>query len=101
MEVVNAIAKVRFGSAKPQCVQIHKADSFRVEMVCMERGQEMKVESGQWMYYVITGTATLKSGGKSAEAPTGQLATAGPDEPHTLANPGERRLVCMAIGRTG
>jgi mannose-6-phosphate isomerase-like protein (cupin superfamily) len=100
METVNAIAKVRFSSAKPQCIQLHKGGPFHTELICMEPGQELKLQGGDRAYYVITGTAVLKSGGKSAEVPTGQLATAGPNEPHAIATSGERRLVCLAIGRT-
>jgi mannose-6-phosphate isomerase-like protein (cupin superfamily) len=100
MDIVNAIAKVRFGSAKAQCVHLHQAGACRVELICMEPGQKLRVSSGEWTYYVIIGTACLTSNDKPVDVPTGQLVVAGLKEVHTLSNPGERRLVCLAIWRT-
>jgi len=98
MNFVNAIAKVRFASAKAQRVQLHKSETLLAEMLCMEPGQDVKVESGQWAYYIVTGTAGLTAGGTTNKLPTGQLAVTAPDEPHTIANSGESRLLCLAVG---
>ena len=99
METVNAISKVRFTSAKPQRAQLHKQRGLLVELLCMEPGQKLQTNRGQWTYYVITGKATVTSGKDKSAVPTGQLAASAPDEKHTIANTGEQRLVCLAIER--
>ena len=98
MDFINAIAKARFGTAKPQHIQLHRGDGIAVELLCLESGQEITVNSGEWTYYVITGKASIRSDGKPAELPTGQLAATRPGETHTLANAGEDRLVVLATG---
>ena len=99
MNLVNAIAKVRFSSAKPQRVQLHKGETLQAELVCMEAGQQLKVSRGAWTYYVVMGSATLTVNGESSEVPTGQLAALDPAEPHVLSNRTERRLICLAIAK--
>lgn len=98
MDVVNAIAKVRFGSARPQRVQIHKGRELHVEMLCLEPGQELRVRAGEWAYYVVTGTARMAAGGASNPLAAGQLAFSQKDEPHELVNSGESRLICLVFG---
>ncbi len=98
MNFTNAIAKVRFASAKPQKVTLNKSDSLTAELLCLEPGQNMKVASGQWNYYVITGTATIGSAEGSTDLPTGQFAGSETDEPHTITNDGEQRLIILAVG---
>jgi len=98
MEVINAIAKVRFGSARPQRVQLHTSDDLTAELLCLEAGHKLKITSGQWTYYVVAGNAAIDNGGKSTELPTGQFAATGKDEAHTIANAGEGRLICLAVG---
>lgn len=99
MDFVNAIAKVRFGTAKPQHVQLHKGEGLLVELLCMESGQDLTVTSGEWVYYVVTGKAALTCNGETTEVPAGQLAAGIPGEVHTVANAGEGRLVVIATGR--
>ncbi len=96
MEIVNVIAKVRFGSAKPQRIGLCHTGSMTAELICMESGQKLKVDSGQWSYYVVTGSAAIIAGGATHTLPAGQLALTNPDEPHTLASAGENRLICLA-----
>jgi len=98
MDIVNAISKVRFGTAKPQRIQLHKSDELMVELLCLEAGQKISVTSGQWVYYVVTGTATVTANTHSTQLPTGQLATVGPGENHAIANETEARLVVLATG---
>ena len=98
MDVVNAIAKVRFASARPQRVHLARNDAYHVEMLCMEAGQETKVTDGPWIYYVVTGTAKVAAGAQSGELSPGQAVTTGSQEVHTVANAGDGRLVCLAIG---
>ncbi len=100
MDIVNAIAKVRFGSAKPQRIVLHKGDSGPAELLCLESGQKVQVKSGQWCYYVITSKATLTTNGTTIELPMGQFAATEKDEPHTLSNDSEERLICLAFGQT-
>jgi quercetin dioxygenase-like cupin family protein len=101
MDVVNAISKVRFGTAKPQRVQLHKSDELVVELLCLEAGQKVAGAGGRWAYYVVTGTAALTANGGSTQLPTGQLATVEPGEEHTLTNATEARLVVLATGHSG
>jgi quercetin dioxygenase-like cupin family protein len=99
MDLVNAIAKVRFASASPQRVSLHKGQSLNIDMLCMENGQEIRVHGGEWAYYVVAGVATVSAGGLSVKVPMGQLSATAPDEPHMLANADEDRLVCLAFGK--
>ncbi len=96
METINVISKVRFSSARPQTIQLHAADDSAIELLCMEPGQKVDRRSGQWAYYVITGTVSLTSNGQNMQISDGHLATTGPDEPHTIANTGQQRLVCLS-----
>ena len=99
MELVNAIAKARFSSAKAQRVGLCKGPRLRGSMLCLEPGQEAAGEKGQWAYYVVTGAARMVAGGKSMDISTGQLAVSDVDEPHVLSNTGENRLICLAFGQ--
>ena len=101
MDIVNAIAKVRFASAKPQRIQLHKSDSLVAELLCFEPGQNLKVDGGPSCYYVVTGTAVIDGGGGAGELPAGQFATAAKDESHAIANAGEQRLVCLTVRTIG
>lgn len=101
MDVINAIAKVRFSSAKPQHVQLHKSQALQAVLICMEAGQELAVEAGQWMYYVVTGSARIAGDAKTADMQAGHMAATERGERHTLANPTDRRTVVLAIQTTG
>lgn len=98
MQVVNAVSRIRFASARPQRVRLSQCGSCAVEMLCMEAGQKAKVASGPWAYYVVMGTAQIAAGQEASSLSTGQLASTGPHEPHSVANAGEGRLVCLAFG---
>ena len=101
METVNAIAKVRFGSARPQRIQLHKGAELVMELLCLEAGQKIAVNSGCWAYYVVTGKASVSDGRQSGELATGQLVAMDPPQRHTIANAGEGRLVVLAAGHPG
>ncbi len=96
MNLVNAIAKVRFSTARPQRVKIHKGWNLRAELLCMEPGQDEKVSSGEWSYYVITGMASVAYGSQRAKLISGQFFAFAPSEAHTITATGEKRLVCLA-----
>ena len=98
MNFANAIAKVRFASAKPQRVILAKNSHLTAELLCLEPGQEMKITSGQWNYYVITATGSFSSNEQVEDVPTGQFAASDPGETHTLANNTEQRLIILAVG---
>jgi mannose-6-phosphate isomerase-like protein (cupin superfamily) len=98
MDVVNAVSKVRFATARPQRVHLAKGDSQLVELICLEAGQEVRVATGPWVYYVVAGTARLVCPDAEGTLGPGQLACLGATEPHTLANGGEARLICLALG---
>ncbi len=97
MELINAIAKARFASARPQRVRLHKSSSLIMELVCMEPAQQLDVDSGCWVYYVVKGIARLTGGGEKDELAAGHMATLRKNEPHTIANAAQQRLVCIAI----
>ena len=120
MEIVNAISKVRFASTGPQHIHLARADSFRVDLLCMEAGQKSLPAAGPCAYYVVAGSALLTTGGsthstpsagsgqagsgqakltasKPHQLPAGQLAELGPGEAHTIANAGQGRLICLVI----
>ncbi len=101
MDIINAISKARFSSAKAQCVQLSRDGQLTSQLVCMEPGQAFNVNGGQWSYYVVTGEVEVSAGGESTRLPTSQLATSAPGEAHKLTTPGERRAVVLAIGTPG
>ena len=100
METINVISKVRFSSARPQTIQLPEAGDLAIELLCMEPGQKAERRAGQWAYYVIAGTVSLTSNGQNMQISDGHLATTGPNEPHTIANTGQQRVVCLSAGRT-
>lgn len=99
MDIINAIAKVRFASARPQKVHLGGLARTPVELLCMEPGQKLQVPHGQWAYYVVSGTACVESKITTAHLPAGQVAVTAMDEDHTIAAEGEHRLVCLVIGK--
>jgi len=99
MDLINAIAKVRFASAKPQRVQLHKGGSLLAELLCMEPGQETDGQAGQWTYYVVAGKAAITGAEGGGELPAGQLAAVSKGERHRIANVGEQRLICLVVGQ--
>ena len=101
MDIVNAISKVRFASTGPQHIHLARNDAYRVDLLCMEAGQTSRATVGPCAYYVIVGSAKITTGG-SAERderplPAGQIVDLGPDEPHTIANAGQGRLICLLV----
>ncbi|MGA2265829.1 MAG: hypothetical protein ABSH10_05300 [Phycisphaerae bacterium] len=98
MDTVNAIAKVRFASAKPQAVHLHKGKSLQADLLCMEPGQKLDVPAAaERLYYVVVGTAKLSNKGDEITAYAGQLAVTAGDERHRIANPGPQRLICVIV----
>ncbi len=97
MDIINAIAKARFASAKPQHIQLHRGGVLAADLLCLEAGQELSVSSGEWAYYVITGNATITCNGQTSEFATGQFAAVAEGEAHTLADSGEGRLAIIAV----
>jgi quercetin dioxygenase-like cupin family protein len=98
MELVNAIGKVRFGSAKPQVVRLHKGKELTLELLCMEPGQEFKCPTDERAYYVITGAGRMSlDRGAAQNLPAGQLAVTAGGQSHILSNPAEQRLICLVI----
>ena len=98
MDILNAIAKVRFASARPQRVQLAKGGKTPIDLLCMEPGQKLKVPAGRRAYYVVTGAARMEGKTTAADLAAGQLALLAEDEAHTVAAAGEQRLVCLVIG---
>ncbi len=100
METTSAVARVRFASAKPQRIKVHNSGGLVTDILCLEPGQDIKVDRGQWRYYIVSGTATLVSGEQSEDLPMGQFAAMESGEKHRVSNRGEQRAICLAIGST-
>ena len=99
MNVVNAIAKVRFATAKPQRISLDKSDELCTELICMEQGQSLSVKSGDCVYYVVTGEGQFTIGDDTEELSPGSVAFAGPGESHTLTASGEARLITIVVSK--
>jgi mannose-6-phosphate isomerase-like protein (cupin superfamily) len=100
VDVVNAIAKVRFSAAKCQHVILQKAPGLTVSLVCMQGGQTAKLPAGPCTYYVVTGSADLAHAGKTVSLAPGHSVTAAPGEVHQLTCRSEDRLVCIVVRPT-
>ncbi len=96
MDVINAIAKVRFSSARPQRVQLYKNAAFSCDLLCLEPGQEY-TDTGRCAYYVIAGNGELRAGKDTKPLSIGNLANCAPDESHVIINSSEQRLICLAV----
>lgn len=96
MEIVNAVSKVRFNSVRPQKVQLHKANQVACDLLCLEPKQEFP-GSGKVAYYVVAGTGQLTSGRQIHALSLGTFAATADDEPHTITNSSEQRLICLVI----
>ena len=93
MTPINAIAKVRFSSARAQRVHLADAEDARAELLCLEGGQEMSLEGPSAMLYVISGTGTVLKGAARTALATGHLLRL--DAAVTLTNLKEQRLICL------
>ena len=96
MNVVNAIAKVRFNSAHAKRVQLHKLPAFECELLCLEPGQEFPA-SGPCAYYIVAGNGAIKAGPETQELSMGQLAYCDDGEEHAIVNTSEQRLICLSV----
>ena len=96
MDIINAIAKVRFNSARPQRVQLSKCPSYFCELLCLEPGQEIS-GSGRGGYYVIAGKGKLRSSNGPGELEMGNFIAFDDAESHTLINSSEQRLIVLSI----
>ena len=95
MTPINAVAKVRFSSAKPQRVHLVQDAPVTADLLCLEAQQELAIAAGMGILYVVTGTATLIGPSLRTALGPGQLVA--PAEDCTLANISEQRLVCLAF----
>ncbi|MCL2701372.1 MAG: hypothetical protein FWE88_06730 [Phycisphaerae bacterium] len=96
MDIVNAIAKARFNSARAQRVPLHKTSAMHADLLCLEAGQSLDVpDGGAWTYYVIAGTVAV-SQQQAVSLPQGH--SVGVEGPHTLRNVDQRRLILLAVG---
>lgn len=95
MTPINAIAKVRFSSAKAQRVHLIQGQAVEADLLCLESQQEMPLQGDGSVLYVVTGTATLIGPQGRDTLPAGQLV--GTDADRTLANISEQRLVCLLL----
>ena len=96
MDVINAIARIRFNSAKAQRVQLHRFEGFACDMLCLEPEQEFSA-TGRCAYYFIAGTGVIKAGKSRKAVDMGNLVACDEDESHTIVNSSEQRLICLVI----
>jgi len=99
MTPTNAIAKVRFSSAKPQRVHLAESGRLASELLCLESGQQMKIADPDTILYVILGAAAIEADDQNTSVQTGYLVA--PGAKFTLTNAGEQRLVCLACKAVG
>ncbi len=91
MTSINAIAKVRFSSAKAQRVHLLAEPPVPTDLLCLEADQQIDLP-GPGVLYVVTGSATLVAGANEQELPTGHLVSAAEG---VVANRARGRLVCL------
>ena len=96
MDMVNAIAKARFSSAKAQRVPLHKTGALHADLLCLEAGQALDVpEASAWTYYVISGTAAI---GQEQSASLSQGHSLCIQGPHNIRNVAPGRSILLAVG---
>lgn len=98
MNVLNAISKVRFSSARPQRVQLAKCPVFVCDLLCLEPQQEIS-GAGRCTYYVIAGTGEVRSGRECSALTLGNFVCLGDEETHLLRNCSDQRLIALAIAK--
>jgi uncharacterized cupin superfamily protein len=96
MNVLNAIAKVRFNSARPQRVQLCRTAGCACDLLCMEPGQEAAA-TGPAGYYVVAGSGHVKAGRENRPMNLGCFADCQEGESHLLVNSSEQRLICLVV----
>lgn len=92
MTPINAIAKVRFSSAKAQRVHLVESHPLSADLLCLESRQEIAVQSPAILYAITGGAAVADVHGKQ-ELSAGQLVALEADA--AVSNPHEQRLVCL------
>lgn len=78
--------------------------SFGINVVTLQPRQRMRVhrhKHQEEVYLVLEGTLTLIVEGDEHAIETGQLARVGPDPKRQLTNPGDERVVVLALGGHG
>ncbi len=93
MNIVNAISKVRFSSARPQRVHLLDMPAGAVDLLCLESAQELPVAGPSTVLYVVTGAARVSDGKNTRDLSAGHLFV--PEGDCTLTNTAEQRLVCL------
>jgi len=96
MDIINAIAKVRFNSARPQRVQLSKCSGYTCDLLCLEPAQELPAAS-RCVYYVIAGNGEIRAGETHKPLAMGCFVTCDEAESHTIANSSEQRLICLCV----
>lgn len=97
MNVTNAIAKVRFSSARPQRVQVARFAQYACDLLCLEPKQEL-TGTGPCGYYVVAGSGQIRSGKDSKPLSMGIVVDFMQGETYLLVNTSEQRLICLVIG---
>ena len=90
---INAVAKVRFSSARAQRVHLADAGDAKTELLCLEGGQQMTLNGPSSLVYVISGTGTVLHDSARTTLATGHLLGIQADV--TLTNLNEQRLICL------
>ena len=96
---INAVAKVRFSSARAQRVHLADAGTAKGELLCLEGGQEMSLSGPSALLYVISGAGTVLQGDVRTPLATGHLLEVQADV--KLANLSEHRLICLLMHTGG
>lgn len=96
MDLVNAIAKVRFNSARPQRVQLGRSRQFACELVCLEPGQEV-AGTQRCSYYVVAGNGLVKTAAGPKDVTLGHFLCFEEGDSHILVNSSDQRMICLAV----
>ncbi|MHC4716122.1 MAG: cupin domain-containing protein [Planctomycetota bacterium] len=96
MDITNAIAKVRFNSARPQRVQLAKCTGYICDLLCLEPGQELTA-TGECAYYIVAGNGNAKIKDETKDVEMGNFIHCPDGESHTLVNSSEQRLICLSV----
>jgi hypothetical protein len=93
MQPINAIAKVRFNSAKGQRVHLVEEAPLGADLLCLESGQQLSVPAG--LLYIVTGSASISQNGGATGMAAGQLMAVA--ENAAIVNDSQQRLVCLSF----
>ena len=92
--------RMQFSTEKYQKVNLIATDRSMLDIYCLLPGQkqDLHAHQGNDKYYVVwRGEAEVTIGNETRRLEPGDVAVAGPGEPHAIANPAQRPLVVLVF----